>query len=163
MWRHAPCHDDNGLNFWRCKPAPVKCSLLQGLLWSWSISTAKEQRQRQSWCSSHGTNREWVRTGQKYIFISKKLCQHFLMWWGHSAFLPSTMSSELKGRAEEHPEISDSSHSQVIMGTFGIWISLPADSQCRRRQDMDKIVLDAHNFVYDTLEVSSKWLWLGLK
>jgi hypothetical protein len=24
---HASCHDDNGLNLWNCKPAPIKCSL----------------------------------------------------------------------------------------------------------------------------------------
>jgi len=25
---HAFCHDDNGLNLWSCKPAPIRCFLL---------------------------------------------------------------------------------------------------------------------------------------
>jgi hypothetical protein len=36
-WFHL---DDNGLNLWTCKPAPIKCCPLRELPWSWCLLTA---------------------------------------------------------------------------------------------------------------------------
>jgi hypothetical protein len=37
---HAYLHDENGLNLWNCKPAPIKCFSLEELPWSWSLFIA---------------------------------------------------------------------------------------------------------------------------
>jgi hypothetical protein len=55
---HASCHDDNGLNLWKCKPAPIKCCpLLIKLPWPWCLFTA-------------------VETLIKTVSISKARCTH---------------------------------------------------------------------------------------
>ena len=43
---HVSCHDDNGLNFWNCKPAPMKYLPLEELLWLWCLFTAIEHGPR---------------------------------------------------------------------------------------------------------------------
>lgn len=44
----------------------------------------------------------------------------------------ATVISDSRGRPEEQPERSDSSGSQVVMETFGLWVG-------RRRQGTDKL------------------------
>jgi len=34
-------YDNSGLNFWKCKPPPMKCFPLYELLWSWCLFTAR--------------------------------------------------------------------------------------------------------------------------
>jgi hypothetical protein len=34
------CLDDNGINHWTCKPAPIKCCPFKELPWSWCLFTA---------------------------------------------------------------------------------------------------------------------------
>ena len=37
---HAPHHEENRLKLWNCKPAPIKCFILERLLWWWRLFTA---------------------------------------------------------------------------------------------------------------------------
>ena len=39
---HASCYDENRLNLWNCKPAPVKGLLLWELPWPWCLFLAME-------------------------------------------------------------------------------------------------------------------------
>lgn len=39
---HAPCHEENGLNLWSCKQAPIKYFLLEELPWSCCLFTQTE-------------------------------------------------------------------------------------------------------------------------